>query len=74
MNINDYYENVRLEIAKEFGLEAGGFAPAPKSLPIKIAMRINAKYPATWAEGARRPTLNPKAVIIAQRYMSLFVA
>ena len=75
MNINDYYENVRVEIAKEFGLEAGGFAPAPKNqLPIKIAQRINAKYPATWEDGSRRPTLNPKAVIIARRYMSLFVA
>ena len=72
MNINDYYENVRLEIAKEFGLEAGGFAPAPKyELPVSVAMRINAKYPATWENGSRKPTLNPMAVKIAQRYISL---
>jgi hypothetical protein len=74
MNYTTYYNEIRSDIAKEFGLEAGGYAPRPKLMPITIAQRINAKYPATWEDGQRRPTLNPKAVIIAKRYHSLFVA
>jgi hypothetical protein len=68
---NNYYNEIRSDIAKEFGLEAAGYAPAPKMLPIRIAQRINAKYPAS---GSSRydMTLNPKAVVIAKRYMALF--
>jgi hypothetical protein len=69
MNINEHYENVRKEIAMDFGLEAGGYAPRPKLMPITIAQRINAKYPSEF--GSRN--LNPKAVLIANRYHSLFV-
>jgi len=71
MNYTNYYNEIRSDIAHEFGLEAAGYAPAPKLIPIRIAQRINAKYPATWVEGQRRPTLNPMAVRIAKRYMSL---
>ena len=71
MNYTNYYNEIRSDIAKEFGLEAAGYAPAKPMLPIRIAQRINAKYPATWEDGQRRPTLNPKAVLIAQRYVSL---
>ena len=74
MNTNNYYNEIRNDIAKDFGLEAAGYAPQPKLLPIRIAQRITAKYPSTWVEGERRPILNPKAVLIAKRYMSLFVA
>lgn len=73
MNINEYYENVGKEIAKEFGLEAGGYAPRPKLMPVQIAQRINAKYPSDFSQGRFNSTLNPKAVYIAQRYHSLFV-
>lgn len=73
MSLNEYYETVRKDIAIEFGLEAGGYAPRPKLMPVRIAQRINAKYPATWEDGQHRPTLNPKAVVIAKRYNALFV-
>jgi hypothetical protein len=69
MNINEYYETVRNDIAKDFGLEAGGYAPRPKLMPIQIAQRIASKYPTEF--GSRN--LNPKAVLIAKRYHSLFV-
>jgi len=68
--LNEYYNEIRSDIAKEFGLEAGGYAPRPKLIPITIAQRINAKYPAT-GDSRYNMTLNPKAVIIAKRYMSL---
>jgi len=72
MNINEYYETVRNDIAKEFGLEAGGYAPAPRyALPITIAQRINAKYPSEFSVSRFDRKLNPNAVYIAQRYISL---
>jgi hypothetical protein len=71
--LNNYYNEIRSDIAKEFGLEAGGYAPQPKMLPIRIAQRISNKYPSDFSKGRFNSTLNPKAVIIAQRYMSLFV-
>lgn len=73
--LNNYYNEIRSDIAKDFGLEAAGYAPRPKyELPIRVAQRINDKYPAIWEEGALRPTLNPMAVRIAKRYVSLMKA
>jgi len=70
--LNNYYNEIRSDIAKEFGLEAGGYAPRSRyELPIRIAQRINNKYPATWEEGAFRPTPHPMAIRIAKRYISL---
>jgi len=69
--INEYYDEVRKDIALEFGLEAGGYAPQPKLIPIRIAQRISAKYPSDFSEGRFNAKLNPKAVLIAQRYRSL---
>jgi hypothetical protein len=69
-SLNNYYNEIRSDIAKEFGLEAAGYAPAPKMIPIRIAQRINAKYPASGSDRYSM-TLNPKAVLIAKRYMSL---
>jgi hypothetical protein len=69
MNYTTYYNEIRNDIAKEFGLEAAGYAPRPKMIPIQIAQRINAKYPSEF--GSRN--LNPKAIEIAKRYRSLFV-
>jgi hypothetical protein len=71
--LNNYYNEVRSDIAKEFGLEAGGYSPRPKyELPIRIAQRINNNYPPTY-EG-RKVILNPMGVRIAKRYVSLMQA
>ena len=70
-NYTNYYNEIRSDIAKDFGLEAAGYAPAPTMLPVRIAQRISNKYPATWLEGQRKPILDPKSVVIAKRYMSL---
>jgi hypothetical protein len=65
--IRDYHEEVRRDIAKEFGLEAGGYAPRPKQVPISICLRLLDKYPALdWK------TPHPKVIQISRRYMSLF--
>jgi hypothetical protein len=65
--ILDYREEIRVEIAKEFGLEAGGYAPRKgPELPVKIALRILAKYPGEWKK------LDPKSLVIGKRYMSIF--
>ena len=67
--LNNYYNEIRNDIAKDFGLEAAGYAPAPKMIPIRIAARINDKYPPTY-EG-RKVILHPMGIRIAKRYMSL---
>ena len=67
--LNNYYNEIRSDIAKDFGLEAGGYAPQSKMIPIRIAQRINDKYPPTY-EG-RKIILHPMAKRIAKRYMSL---
>ena len=72
-SLNEYYNEIRSDIAKEFGLEAGGYAPRPKLMPIQIAQRIVAKYPSI-DNGTRWGQPNPKALEIAKRYHSLFVA
>ncbi len=73
--LNNYYNEIRSDIAKEFGLEAAGYAPRPKyELPIRVAQRINNKYPATWEKGALCPTPHPMAIRIAKRYVALMQA
>jgi hypothetical protein len=67
--LNNYYNEIRSDIAKDFGLESAGYSPAPKMIPIRIAARINDKYPPTY-EG-RKVILNPMGVRIAKRYLSL---
>lgn len=69
----NYYNEIRSDIAKDFGLEAAGFAPAPKRMPVRIAQRIANKYPSDFSKGRFNATLNPKAVEIAKRYHSIFV-
>lgn len=65
--ILDYREEIRQEIAKEFGLEAGGYAPQKgPQLPIRVAQRIIYKYPGGWKK------LDPKALILSKRYMSIY--
>ena len=66
-----HYNEIRKDIAIEFGLEAGGYAPRSNALPIRIAQRIANKYPSDFSQGRFHSTLNPKAVIIAQRYVAI---
>jgi hypothetical protein len=67
-----YNESIRKDIALEFGLEAGGYSPRPTNvLPTRIAQRIANKYPSDYSQGRFNSTLNPKAVIIAQRYVAI---
>jgi hypothetical protein len=70
-SINNYYSEIRSDIAKEFGLEAGGYAPTTNALPIRIAQRIANKYPSDYSQGRFYSTPNPKAVLIAQRYVAI---
>ncbi len=65
----NYNEIIRKEIAKDFGLESAGYAPA-KMLSITIAQRINAKYPIS--SDNLEMGVSPKAKYIAKRYFSLF--
>ena len=72
---NEYYETIRKDIAIEFGLEAGGYAPRPKQyITVREAQRLNNKYPAIWEEGAYRPTPNPQAVRIIKRLKAIRIA
>jgi hypothetical protein len=74
-SLNEYNESIRKDIAIEFGLEAGGYAPRPKyELPIRVAQRLNDRYPSTWEKGQYRPTPHPMAVRIAKRYVRLMKA
>ena len=66
-----HYNQIRKDIAIEFGLEAGGYAPTTQALPIRIAQRIANKYPSDFSQGRFNSTLNPKAVLIAQRYVAI---
>jgi hypothetical protein len=63
----DYREEIRRDIAHEFGLEAAGYVPHKyPELPVKIALRILAKYPGEWKK------LDPRALILSKRYMSIY--
>jgi hypothetical protein len=68
--LNNYYNEIRSDIAKEFGLESGGYAPTPKRMPVRIAQRITNAYPSDFSQGRFNSTLNPQAVRVAKRYMS----
>jgi hypothetical protein len=58
--LNNYYNEIRNDIAKDFGLEAAGYAPAPKyALTLRQCQILLNKY------GME------KASIIAKRYASL---
>ena len=43
-----YNERIRKDIALEFGLEAGGYAPRSNAIPTRIAQRIANKYPSDY--------------------------
>jgi hypothetical protein len=58
--INNYYNEIRSDIAKEFGLEAGGYSPRPTyALTLRQCQVLLNKYGMD------------KASIIVKRYASL---
>ena len=58
--LNNYYNEIRSDIAKDFGLESAGYAPAPKyALTLRQCQNLLNKY------GME------KASIIAKRYASI---
>jgi len=58
--LNNYYDEIRNDIAKDFGLEAAGYAPAPKyALTLRQCQILLNKY------GME------KASVIAKRYASI---
>ena len=69
--MTNYYNEIRNDIAKEFGLESAGYAPTSNLIPTRIAQRIANKYPSDYSKGRFNSTLNPKAVIIAKRYVAI---
>jgi len=69
-SLNNYYSEIRSDIAKDFGLSSAGYAPTSKSMPVRIAQRITNAYPRDFSLGRFNSTLNPQAVRIAKRYMS----
>lgn len=69
-SLNNYYSEIRSEIAKDFGLSSAGYAPTSKRMPVRIAQRITNAYPSDFSQGRFNSTLNPQAVRIAKRYMS----
>ena len=57
--MNNYYSEIRSDIAKEFGLESAGYAPRNYSLTIRQCQILLNKYGFD------------KANLIAKRYASL---
>lgn len=58
--LNNYYNEIRNDIAKDFGLESAGYAPAPKyALTLRQCQILLNKY------GME------KASVIVKRYASL---
>ena len=58
-SLNNYYSEIRSDIAKDFGLESAGYAPRNYALTIRQCAMLNDKYGFD------------KAKVIAKRYASL---
>ena len=62
-SLNEYYSEIRSDIAKDFGLEAAGYAPRTNyALTIRQCQILNNKY------GFE------KSQIIVKRYRSMLIA
>lgn len=57
--MENYYNEIRNDIAKDFGLEAAGYAPRNYALTIRQCQILNNKYG------------HEKAMIIVKRYRSM---
>jgi len=74
-SLNNYYNEIRSDIAKDFGLESAGYAPRPTYyITPREAQRLLTKYPSTWDEGTMRPTINPQAVKLIKRLKAIRLA
>lgn len=60
MTLNNYYNDIRKDIAIEFGLESAGYAPRNYALTIRQCQILNNKYGFD------------KASVIVKRYRSIF--
>jgi hypothetical protein len=58
--LNNYYNEIRSDIAKDFGLESAGYAPRNYALTIRQCQILNNKYGFD------------KASVIVKRYRSIF--
>ena len=69
MNTNNYYNEIRSDIAKDFGLEAGGYAPTPApALSISQSLYLINKYPKS---DPLELGVSDKAMLIGKRYATL---
>ena len=66
--INQYYENVRNEIGKEFGLEALGYGASRPALSISQSLYLINKYPKS---DPLELGVSDKAMLIGKRYATL---
>ena len=69
--INQYYNEVRNEIGKEFGLEALGYGAPRPTLSVSQSLYLINKYPSA-DPLAMKPS--DKALLISKRYGSLVKA
>ena len=60
LELNNYYNEIRSDIAKEFGFQALGYGVKDTRIPVRIAQRIANKHGVT-----------PRGIAIAKRYRSL---
>jgi len=69
--MTNYNKTITNELVSEYGIGILSSSHKSPLLPIRIAQRIANRYPSDFSQGRYNATLNPKAVIIAKRYMSL---
>jgi|GEM_PF-3911263 len=69
--MTNYNKTITNELVSEYGVGILSSSHKSPLIPIRIAQRIAEKYPSDFSKGRYNATLNPKAVIIAKRYMSL---
>ena len=65
------YNEITKDLVSEYGVGILSSSHKSPLLPIRIAQRISNKYPSDFSNGRYNATLNPKAVVIAKRYLSL---
>ena len=70
-NYNNYYNEITNELVSEYGKGILSSSHTTPRIPVRIAQRIASKYPSDFSQGRFNSTLNPKAVVIAKRYLSL---
>ena len=69
MYTNNYYNEIRSDIAKDFGLDAGGYAPIPApALSISQSLYLINKYPKS---DPLELGVSDKAMLIGKRYATL---